>query len=49
MISESGLNCIPCQSPLIRVAVWARRPHVFWQVNGKMTRETARQADPVIK
>lgn len=47
--SESDLNCIPCQSLLIRVAVGARRPHMFWQGNGKMTWKTARQADTVIK
>lgn len=47
--SESNLNCIPCQSLLIWVAVGARRPHMFWQVNGEMIWETARQADTVIK
>lgn len=47
--SESDLNCIPCQSLLIRLAVGARRPHMFWQVNGKMTWKAARQADTVIK
>lgn len=47
--SELDLNCMPCQSLLIQVAVRASRPHMFWQVNGKVTWKTPRQDDTVIK
>ena len=47
--SELDLNCIPCQSLLIQAAVRAGRPHMFWQVNGKVTWKTPRQDDTVIK
>lgn len=47
--SKLDLNCIPCQSLLIQVAVRASKPHVFWQVNGKVTWKTPRQDDTMIK
>ena len=47
--SELDLNCISCQSLLSQAAVRASRPHMFWQVNGKVTWKTPRQADTVIK